>query len=255
MASVRTAKQEQAQMMLEISLGEKRVSLGDLHEDDANNFLTQTLEQADLRGLRGFKPLRDLLTFRPGSFLFGGAEPHTLDVNVLDLSPEVLFEVRALTSEAVFIDLDSHFIKVCRGYTNLATTYKRHETNEKTSDWSTAHSWGVSAYNFKGSGAVLAIKRPRNHTGAHQNLFSINFCYEKVPLERKHTITKIEVISISIDDMRKFFGPSYSRIAVEFIWELRDIHSRTESELESQLNEIRRKVAYFERRSSSLSYT
>lgn len=251
-------EQERAREMLEIALGEKRVFFDDLSEADASKFLRETLVDVNLRELRGFKPLRELLTFRPsGSFL----DCHTLDVEMLDLSPEVSLEVTALDPETSIrdlenleIDLDSHFITICRGAKRLTTVYKRYETDEETSDWNVAHSWGRSAYHFKGSCLVLALRRPRNHTRADVNLFVITFWYEKVKLDRRHVITQIQVASISINGMRSFFGPSYPRIAVEITWELRDAYSRTVRELEGQLDFFRERDAWFEKRSHVVSY-
>lgn len=249
MASV-IAQQEHAREMLDVSLGKKRVLFNDLSPTDADEFLRETLADVDLRELRGFKPLKNLLTFRPGSVLYGAGKPCTLEVEVLDLSPNVSL----IVSEDSGIDLDTHFIMLCRGLINLSVVFKRHETDEETSDWHKAHSWGRSAYHYKGNSAVIALRRPRNHTRADENLVVIKFWYEKVPLENRHIITNFEVVTISIENLRERLGRSYARIAVELVWELRDAYRRTAAELESQANLIRHKVVEFERRGSAVYY-
>jgi len=256
MASVSDGPKTQAQEMLEFALGQKRICFGDLSEAEGDRLLESVLKDINLRKLRGFKPLKDLLTFRPGSIICGrGVEqPHTLDVEVLDLSAEVDFSAQGF-NEGFPVTLDDYAISVCRGKTKWKAVFKRNETDEETDDYRTASSWGRSAYHYKGIGEILAIRRPRNHTRANENLITVEFRYEKVPLKNWHVITAIAVKPLSLgNDFRKHFGPSYPRIAVELIWELGSIHRNTSKELASQQCLIDRKVTELERISEALSY-
>jgi len=254
MALVSEGLKTQAQEMLEFALGQKRICFGELSETEGDRLLESALKDVNLRELRGFKPLRNLLTFRPNSIIYGREQPHTLDVEVLDLSAEVDFSTQGF-DEGSSITLDDYAISVCRGKTKGKVIFKRSETDEETSDYREASSWGRSAYHYKGSGEILAIRRPRNHTRANENLIVIEVQYEKVPHKNCHLITSIVLKPLSLgDDFRKHFGPLYPRIAVELIWELGSIYRNTSKELASQQCLIDRKVMELERVSEALSY-
>jgi hypothetical protein len=253
MASVRNAQQAHAKEMLEVALGKNMVPFDELSQADADEFLRETLADVDLRELRGFKPLKDLLTFRSGNVI-----PHTLNLEALDLSPKVSLEVIDLIPEDPLdnfvVDLNTHFITLSRVDFNRKVVFKRNESDEETDDWDIADSWGKSAYRYRGSGSILALRRPRNHTGAENNLFVISYWYKKIPLEETYAIWNIKVARILLEGMRFHFGLLYAKIAVELVWELRDAYGRTVNELESQLAYLRGKAAEFERRADAVSY-
>jgi len=252
MASVKN-RPTRAQMLLDHVLGKKYVSFGQLSVSESNELLRTTLRDVDLRELRGFKPLKDLLVFQPGSTITGGTELHTLDLETLKLSDHVSFSALGF-EETPPVDLDTQVMSLCRGFLNWKIIFKRNESGEETNDRETAYSWGRSAYHCKGSGEVLVLRRPRNHSRADENLLIVSFSYEKVPLERKHIVTKIEVTFLPLNNFRKYFSPLYAKVAVGLIEELKSAYSSTESELRSQLDYIERKTVELEKLSKAITY-
>ena len=254
MASVGSGKSKSAALVqLEIALGKKAVSLDGLSWSEFDDFLRDVLENVRLREVRGFTPLKELLTFQPGSVVIGGAPQHTLDVERLDISEGMSFEASGFEKDSS-VDWETHTRRLCRGWTNWKIVFKRHETGEETEDRETASSWGRSAFHFKGKGEVLAVRRPRNHSGADENLIIISFCYEKVPLESRHVITKLKVEPLPIKNFRQYFGASRAKMAVELIRELESAYSYTAQELESQSKIIRKKAEELERLSEAITY-
>ncbi|OGG93349.1 hypothetical protein A2609_01505 [Candidatus Kaiserbacteria bacterium RIFOXYD1_FULL_47_14] len=253
MASVRNRK-TRARETLDYALGKaKYVSFGQLSVSESNELLRTTLQDVDLRELRGFKLLKDLLVFRPGSTVYGGETSHTLDLKTLELSDTVSFLTRGF-EETLPVDMATHVLRLYRWIWNWQMTFKRNESGEETDDKKVASSWGRSAHHHKGSGEVLAVRRPHNHTRADENLIVINFWYEKIPFEERHIITRIEVDDLPLQNFRKHFGVLYAQAAVELIGELRSAYSSTASELRSQLNYIERRTAELERLSGAITY-
>ncbi len=251
MASVTTTPSS-ARGLLDYVLGKKMVRFGELSSEEGEELLRDVLREVDLRELRGFRPLKEFLTFSPGSFTTG-PQPHTLDIEVLQLSDSVELTTSDFSSDAA-VAMDTHLLSICRGWVRGQAIYRRHESDLETSDWHEAHSWGRSAYRHRGEGEILSLRRPRNHTGADDNLLVVRFWYEKVPQKQEYLISKIEAMPLPIGAFMEYFGEIHSRIAVEMIWELRTAYARTVSELESRATYFRREAGKFERFSEALSY-
>lgn len=209
------------------------------------------LNEVDLRELRGFKPLRDLLVFQPGSS--GGVHFHTLDVETLRLSEKVSFKATGFDGDSP-VDLETHTMSVCRGYVSGMNVFKRIESGEETSDLKTAHLWGRSAYHYGGAREVLALRRPRNHSCASDNLVVVSYGYQKVLLEDEHAITSLSVRPLSVAEFRDHFRSDYPRVAAELIWELRSAHSITADQLIYQAESFRAKAGYFARLSDAITH-
>ncbi|MFA5744884.1 MAG: hypothetical protein WC887_01590 [Candidatus Paceibacterota bacterium] len=252
MASVRN-RPTRAQELLDHVFGKKYVSFGQLSVSESNELLRTTLQDVDLRELRGFKLLKDLLVLRPGSIVYGRETPHTLDLETLEMSDSVSFLTHGFEKISL-VDMNTHVLRLYRWIWNWQITFKRNESGEETDDKKVASSWGKSAYHYKGSGEILAVRRPHNHTRADENLIVIKFWYEKIPLEARHTITRIEVDYLPLKNFRKHFGSLYAQAAVELIGELRSAYSSTASELKAQLTYTERRVAELERLSGAITY-
>lgn len=255
MASVESTEKSVARVQLDYALGKKNVYLDQLTGKEFDEFLVETLQGVNLRELHGFKPLKDLLTFSPGSITYGGSPSHTLAVECLYLiSEDVAFSASGF-EETFPVSLETHTIGFCCVGKDSRSVFKRNETGEETEDKSVAQSWGGSAYHFKGSGKELAIRRPYNHrSGADQNLIIVSFSYEKVPLKPEHVITELTVEPLLIADFRKYFGDSYARFAREIIVGLWNAISSTADNLEFRTREFRIQERKWEKLSDAVSY-
>jgi hypothetical protein len=253
MASVKDTRTT-AQVHLDFALGKSRVRLGNLSGKEFDDFLKAALEGINLRELRGFRPLGELLAFRPGSIVIGRRREHTLEVEVLDLPKKVSFEAIGF-EECSPVDIETHIMKVCRGLTIREAVYKRNETGEETVDEKVADSWGELAYHLRGVRQFFAIRRPRNHSYAHENLVLVSFSYEKVSLENRHVITNVRVERLLLKDFRRRFGTRYPQVATELIWEMRDAHSITADQLEEQAKHFRKETVRFDRLADAVTYS
>lgn len=243
MASVDESK-SLAQAKLDLVLGRSRVNLEELSKKEFDSLLKETLESIDLRELRGFVPLKELLVYR--------SNDDFCEIQTLELSPDIILSV---PKEDQTICLDTHTMKVCRGIKNRLQTFKRSEDGEVTTDRKVAEEWKLPYYVYAGSGQILAVRRPRKNYYKGDNLLYITFCYKKVKLEKKHEITKIDVVSVPIEKFRDFFSDSFAKWAVELLVELRCACSRTLSELETQVLMMRKRVDTVERLSRAISYS
>ena len=238
MASVGSKeKKSRARVLLDFALGEKRVSLGGLSFSEFDVFLEEALKIVDLREIRGFVPPRDLLTIKPEAVI-GRTRIHTLDIEQLGAASELRFS--AYEFEKNPPDLDSHVLRISRGWNFHDIVYKRYESEEETQDRETAQSWGNSSYHASGKGTFLVVCRPPNHTGAEQNLAIIDFFYRKVPHKPKHVVHKVHATFLPIGKFRHYFGQSYPKMAWEIISELRTACSRTAADLRSQATAMER---------------
>lgn len=253
MASVnkKESPKTEAQERLEYALGEKSVRFGDLSETEGDERLRSTLADVRLRELRGFTPLKELLTFHPNSST--NMERYTVDIETLDLSPDV-YLATILEFAGSPINMDTHMMRVPYHAIKWVPVFKRHESGEETEDYKIAYSWGRSAYHYKGNAEFLTIRRPHNHTRADENLVIVRHWYEKVPLEKRHIITQIQVQPLPFENFRKYFGSSHAHMAVKVISELTSIYRRTVSELENEAGSLRKKTVELEKLSEALSY-
>lgn len=264
MASVR--KKSQAQQNLEYALGEEKTKFSDLFPSEQYDLLDSALQGVDLRELRGFKPLRELLVFRPSSFIYGREAPHTLDVEILELREGTDFSNGFISVSEKLVEVESdlslntHAIILSPHWLRNNVTFKQCETGNETTDYDVASSWGQSAYHYSGTAEVLVLRRPRNHTCASQNLFVIKFWYEKVPFERNHLIMRLEVVMGSFDQSRQRLGPMlhqhfgsmYAKVVVQLVCELCVAYTRTLDDLARQSRLLRGKAAELNRLSGAI---
>ncbi|MFA5000961.1 MAG: hypothetical protein WC531_01895 [Candidatus Paceibacterota bacterium] len=209
--------------------------------------MVETLDEIDLRKLRGFKPLRELLAFHDNchGIFTGGLEN-------LSMGEGVTFEAAGFGEDSS-VNLDTHVIMACRGMKPQTSVYRRLKTGEKTSDIEIASSWGEQAYLYHGSYFLLLLRRPRNHSSARENLVKALFGYEKVSLERRHLIVWLKVESLPVSEFRRFFGINYPGMAKELIWELQSAQSRTADELKFEAQQAEKVAAKLERLAGAIS--
>ena len=232
---------------LAYALGVRLVSFGELPQAEGDDLLRTTLQNIDLRELRGFKPLRELLTFSPGSVVYGGARIHTLEVETLQLKEGVAFE------EDAAADLTTHALPLCRRYIEMEPVFKRYESDEETGSWRTAHQWGQAAYHARGTTRSLVLRRPRNHTPAEANLLLVGATYEKVPREDRHVITSLIVTNPTLADLRVRYADSFAEVAIELLQQLKRAYAETVGELRYQLKQAQKVEAKLERIMGSLT--
>lgn len=247
MASVITETSTPADEHLAYALGVRRVPFAELSKKEGDEQLKGALQNIDLRELRGFKPLRELLIFSPGSVVYGGARIHTLDVEILRLKEGVTFP------EGAPGDLQTHALSLCRRYVQAQAVFKRHESDEETSDWRVANEWGRYGYHARGSALSLMLRRPRNHTPAEENLLLVGIEYQKIPHEERHAITSLTAVNTSLEDLRVRFGDSFPEVAIEMLQRLKHAYWETVQELEHQLKRAKGVEAKFERLTESLT--
>jgi len=234
--------------LLDAALGRERVNFGELSEAEANERLCSVLNTIDLRELRGFKPVRELLVFRPISVRQGLAARRTLSVETLEFSNSVTFDGDAETGP------DTHAMRLCFNHDRSHETFKRNESQEETTDRVMAVSWGCSAYHQRGYVEMLALRRPRNHKPADENLFVICYSYEKVHLEERHVITSVRLSSLPLDGLRHYFGEKYAYAMVEMVRGFDKACGNTVSALQNQLAEAQRTAEAVERLRDSIWY-
>ena len=230
-----------AQTELNLVLGERRVQLAELRPEELSEFLFEQLRQVELRGLRGFAPLCDVLAR-------GDDEGSIRVANTCELyrtSPVANPQLGESFS------LRTQSVKVCRGVCFQKLTYKRLESDEETEDYNVAKGWGGDAY-MTGTERILVLIRPANHSGADENLVALDYRFAKAPYERRHLITSVMATSLSKESFCPFFGEKAPEIARDIIWELRSIHSRTLDQLVSQTDRMREKISRWERISYSV---
>ncbi len=248
MASVKANVPTSAREQLDFALGKQRVFLEQLSKKEFDEFLESTLRDLYLRDLRGFKSLKDLL-----NFTHGGPAYHTLDVQNLSLSDQVVFTTAGFKDD-LEVSLETHTLNLSRRWFSWKCLFKRNESNEETKDYTEANLWGYSGYHHSGSAKVVAFRRPRHHHSyGHESLVVISFSYEKVLLKDRHQIKTLHVDNLPISKFRECFFASYPAVASGLIRELASAHSRTISEVESQLQSLRKKEAELERVSGAIT--
>lgn len=228
-------------------MGEKRVSLRGLTSREFAEFLGKALKEVNLREIRGFKKLAEVLPQGLGSM-----ETQRRRDALLEIDREVKFEPVDLNSPDSHPDpslsLDSHFMRVGRGSHFVEFTWRRNESHEETIDWKVMREWEEGgAYLQHGKMHHLLLRRPPNHTQAKDNLFEVRSWFEKVPHENRYITTHVVLERVSVERFRGHFGTKYSEVALDLVWELNSIHRRTLSELEAQTTMMRRRVEEYER--------
>lgn len=220
-----------ARIQLAYACGEHRVDLGELTEDELSKFLFERLCEVELRELRGFMPIRDLLSQ-------DGDDP----MRVADTCKLLRASLFADSQLDEAFSLDAQATRVCRGVCFQKLTFRQHESKKETTDRAIAQEWGKGGYVYSGVERILILARLPNHSRAYQNLVSLDYRFTKVPHERRFLIHAVAATSLSAESFCSFFGKEAPDIARDLLWELRAVHSRTLDELVHQAEEMRRKV-------------
>lgn len=227
----KTAAPSSARIQLAYACGEHRVNLKELTEDELSKFLFEKLGEVELRELRGFTPIWDLLSQ-------DGDEP----IRVADTCELLRASLFADSQLDETFSLRTQAVKVCRGVCFQRLTFKRHESGEETTDRDIARTWGKGVYVHSGVERILVLARLPNHSRAYENLVSLDYRFAKFPHERRYLIHSVTATSLSEENFCSFFGKDAPDIARDLLWELRTVHSRTLDELVNQTEKMRDKV-------------
>lgn len=226
-----------ADILLDFALGKKRVMLAELDRKELVGRLQTLLSLVDFRKLRGFTPMRSILT-RNGETPIG-------------LAPRVRFFVPDFpTGGEGFLNTQSAVMH--NGVLSGTYTYRRTESDDETTNLEMVRSWGKSAYLSSAKERILVMIRPANNSTADENLVLVDSEYAKVLHEQRYIITSVAATPIPIERFFSFFGEKTPGIARNLLWQLRDIHSQTLRELVSQTDKMREDVANWNRLADSI---
>ncbi len=219
-----------ARTQLDYSMGQKRTSLRELRPDEFDRLLSETLDKLNPRELRGFRPLKDLLSYSPGGITIGVPQDPLEVVNV-PLGLPIMYSDLSTPP----IELNSHTIDVSRSYLHQIITYRRFESDEETTNEKVYQSWGPrGGYPRRVERSILVLRRPNDHSGSSTNLFKIEYSFEKVPHKSEMLVTSIEAQIVPVKSFRELFGDQYAVIARDLIWEVSSLARQTLDELKGQ---------------------
>jgi hypothetical protein len=243
MTSDKASKPSEARRNLDLILHADKhpISLSDLTPEEFDALLRDTLVNTDLRELRGFKTMKDMMTRTPGSFVIGARQDPTETV-----------KANEDTKVEGPLALTTHLVSVTRGAVSYTQTYRRYESNEETTVHAIAREWGHQAYVWRSDGTSLVLRRPNDHSRADENLFSVRCITQKVPHKDEMAVVSVVTEAIPLSRFREQFKEKYSRIACDVIWELASLSRATLRELESQAENFRRRVAEIDRLASAI---
>lgn len=234
------AKQSVAQENLEFALGERRVSLSQLTGDEFDRFLVDAFRDVDLHHLRGFQPLKDIVTKSPGSFV-PGKRQNPLETVVL--TERTLFG----SDWEKVIGMDSQVAQVSNGPTRYSVVWRRSESGEETDDPVVASGWGHEAMIRSLDEAILVLHRQPNYSRISQNLYEVRTQTKKVPHKDMMEIVQIDVNRVRISEFRKHFGSKYPKVAQGLIWQVSSIMYQTVEGLKVTLDACRNNAGRFNR--------
>lgn len=226
-----------AQREINLLLGESRVSLKKLKPMEFDVFLGGVLRGVDLRELRGFKPLEEHLTRRGD------------DSAIIPARTRIVGRKKP---KGYSFDLKTHVSQVSRGTLSQVSHYRSCESGEETTDWRRANSWKNGARIFRVEESILVLRRPSDHSRADENLFVVRTVFEKGRFESQMKVATIKVIPVPVTRFRRQFGRIYSSVALDLIWELRTLVSRTLDALSNKVEAFRPTVVKLEQLGRSL---
>ncbi len=200
-----------AQAVLDIVLGTKRVILGDLTKKELQDLLSSQLDKKGTRELNGFVELRQALRR-------SGDEP-------LEVMVSPTFESK-FPKEYPF-DMKSHVFNICRGLLYQKQVWRRLESGETTADRDVAHRWGRDKYLLKGEESALFMRRLHEPCWDADILAKVTYKYTKIRNEKKWLINAVYVRPIPITEFCKHFGKEAPEMAVSIIWQLSRMYSQT----------------------------
>jgi len=219
---------------LDLVLSSHRVNLSRFTPGELQDLLQHWLYQVDPRELRGFTELQQTISRR-------GEPPFSISLSV---APDA--EIVLSSEFNGPLDLKTHTMTAYRGALSSVYTYGRHESDEETTDWQVASSWGEEAYLVLGKETTLLFRRQPNHSRGDENLILVNCHFQKVPHEDNWLVQRIVAEQISIGSFSERFGAAAPKIAVSLIWAIRDIVSRTHKELVSTADTMKRRLDEWE---------
>lgn len=176
------ANKSLARTNLDFVLGRARVSLGALLPEEFDEFLEWFFGEIELRSASGFTSLHSLLTRTPGSYAIGRRHDPAEHVT---MKPVIMLEGYL---ESDFSLSNTHVAKVCRGVLEQVVTYRRHESDEETTDWNVAQTWFRDGYTYRVDNTILVIRRTKE-------LYQVRYIYEKVPHKDEMSIGFVEARS------------------------------------------------------------
>ncbi len=213
-------RKSKAQRDLDFALGKNRVPLDDLSNYEFCVFLKNALDEVNLREMRGFTELRNLLSFASKEFL---RSPYNLNMLVLG-------EGFKLTTSNPGLTLYDHVQDIGGCLLTQEMLYKRYESNETTGDEMKARNgWGQNGgYLLSGKRQILVLHRPRDDSSASSNLFTVDYWFVRVPKAERHVIHSIDISHLPPVAFRKrFLGNRAAEIACGMVSQLQTILDRT----------------------------
>lgn len=217
-------RKSKAQIALDIVLGEKRVTLGQLSVSELQGLLKSQLCARDSRELHGFTELKDALRRR-------GDEP-------LEVSDTPAF-ISFFPKEYPFT-LKSHVVSVYRGWClSRSGTWRRNETSEETSDFRKALEWNRDGYLYRGKERRLFMRRLQEFCWEADILAEVAYNYVKVPNEKRYVINEISSWPVSISGFCKHFGKKAPEVASGLLSELSGLYRQTAEALENRARLMR----------------
>lgn len=224
----------------------RRVSLSELTPEEYGLVLKSCLDKVNLRELRGFKPLRSNITWRPGSVLYGAPRIHTLVTEVMDVAEDVLLEVEDVED----FDLSSHSLKLTS--VDSVVVYRRHESSDETTSWEVANGWGAQAYPFRGQFSLLVLRRPRDHSDAVSNLISVMCFFKKISHRHVYEIKQINTLRIGVNDFFSHFGANAPTVLRGLVNGIRAAYRETHEALKGLTEATGRDLETWERLADSI---
>ncbi len=249
-----SAKASIARQQLAYALGENRIRLSELRPKEFDELLHNTLREIDLRELRGFQPLKDLISRSPGSQVFGPGAPRRDPCETVRVIEAAVLSVPFPFSGEQPVSLSSHMIQVSRGAVNWGTTWRRHESGEETTDRQTAHEWGRGCYVHAEHRTILTLRRPPNGgSAADQNLFEVWYRYVKVLYQDEMAVVEVRVTRVPLEGLRSRYQECYPEIGRNLIWEMNILAERTLGDLKFQVERFAETIAKIHRLAESIS--
>lgn len=237
-----TASQTLARTQLDYALGYQRTNLSELSGQEFDEFLRSVINKVDLRELRGFVKLQDMLIrdSREVGIRRNPLEYVSVPTGVrLSCFPQTLA-----------FDLRSHVLPF--GFLlSKETVYQNHYTGETSVNISHHEDpvWRL----VSSDESRLALRRPPAHGMADENLFKIQYHMVKSSVRQEMIVQSVDIWQIQLENFRETFGDKYPQIAICLISDLRRSASVTLDALRTKAEAFSLTVRDLERISDSIS--
>ncbi len=238
MTSDTTTKKTKARKELDIAMGRGKVSLSTMSDNEVGELLESELFNVELRDLRGFKPLKDILNTRFNDSSFVGHMFLFQNVE-FRLSKEIAPDFADGEGEM----FEQYFLLLQSYFSPDNFNYFVKETGQKITRDELNKSYRESDVVLRsGTFSVLVLRRPRDRSPATKNLFHIYCSFEKVPLKQEYEIMEISIKKISIDDL-----VLCASMAMDVLGGVNSAYYKTQSELDSDAKRFRAMSDHWER--------